>query len=63
MTRAAVDSTVDRRELVELTTRLVAAGQPWCENIHTAYIAASAPSRCRQSIRGSAAVPAGSVRS
>ncbi len=32
MTRAAVDSAVDRRELVELTTRLVAAGQPWCEN-------------------------------
>lgn len=32
MTRAVVDSAVDRRELVELTTRLVAAGQPWCEN-------------------------------
>ena len=32
MTHAAVDSAVDRRELVELTTRLVAAGQPWCEN-------------------------------
>lgn len=32
MTRAGVDSAVDRGELVELTTRLVAAGQPWCEN-------------------------------
>jgi len=27
-----VESVVDRRALVDLTTRLVAAGQPWCEN-------------------------------
>jgi acetylornithine deacetylase len=32
VTGAVVGSAVDRRELVELTTRLVAAGQPWCEN-------------------------------
>jgi len=32
VTGSVVGSAVDRRELVELTTRLVAAGQPWCEN-------------------------------
>ncbi|MGX9673632.1 M20 family metallopeptidase [Mycobacterium sp. HM-7] len=32
MTGSVVGSAVDRRELVELTTRLVAVGQPWCEN-------------------------------
>jgi len=32
VTGTVVGSAVDRRELVELTTRLVAAGQPWCEN-------------------------------
>ncbi|HEX5143622.1 MAG TPA: M20 family metallopeptidase [Mycobacterium sp.] len=32
MTSVVAPSAVDRQELVDLTTRLVAEGQPWCEN-------------------------------